>query len=236
MAKNKFLKKFISLFLAVGMILCMMPVLAFSEANTTLTISNKEISANGSGNVTVDISANSQVTVIQFVIRYDTTKLQLNSVTAGTVAASPDINSGTAGEIRFVWDDTTALTAGGTLMTMNFSPKEGFIEGSSSVEFGQEQGDEFIFGFIGDDMQYVPIPVTEEAGTVTVVDYILGDVNGDNEVDAYDLTMLARHLGKIETITNNKRLSASDVTKDGEVDAYDLTKLARYLGKIDSEL
>ncbi len=63
-----------------------------------------------------------------------------------------------------------------------------------------------------------------------------GDLNGDGEVDASDLTVLARHVGKVETIEDSTYLANADVTGDGNVDASDLTRLAQYVGKIISAL
>ena len=65
---------------------------------------------------------------------------------------------------------------------------------------------------------------------------LYGDANGDNKVDASDLTRLARHLAKIEMITNSKQLENADVNHDGKVSSEDLTKLARYIAKIISSL
>ncbi|MCD8001693.1 MAG: dockerin type I domain-containing protein [Oscillospiraceae bacterium] len=55
-------------------------------------------------------------------------------------------------------------------------------------------------------------------------------------MDASDLTILARHVGKVETIEDEAYLANADVTGDGNVDASDLTKLAQYVGKIISSL
>ena len=63
-----------------------------------------------------------------------------------------------------------------------------------------------------------------------------GDVNGDGEADAGDLTALARHVAKIETITDEELLKNADVNQDGNIDSADLTKLARYVAKIISSL
>ncbi|MCD8390066.1 MAG: leucine-rich repeat protein, partial [Oscillospiraceae bacterium] len=63
-----------------------------------------------------------------------------------------------------------------------------------------------------------------------------GDLNGDGEVNASDLTILARHVGKVETMQDETYLATADVTGDGNVDASDLTKLAQYVGKIISSL
>ena len=62
-------------------------------------------------------------------------------------------------------------------------------------------------------------------------DYLLGDVNGDGEVDARDLTALARHVAKIQTL-DKQYWAAADVTGDDAIDASDLTKLARFVAKI----
>ncbi len=59
----------------------------------------------------------------------------------------------------------------------------------------------------------------------------LGDVNGDNAVDAKDLTALARHVAKIETITDATLLKNADVDGKNGITPADLTKLARYVAK-----
>ena len=60
-----------------------------------------------------------------------------------------------------------------------------------------------------------------------------GDVNGDGEVGADDLTALARHVGKIELITDEKRLRCCDLDGVEGVGADDLTKLARIVAQIE---
>ena len=67
-------------------------------------------------------------------------------------------------------------------------------------------------------------------------EYTLGDVNGDGEVNANDVTALARHIAKIESIADEALLAAADVNKDGDVGAEDLTHLARFIAKIIPEL
>ena len=62
---------------------------------------------------------------------------------------------------------------------------------------------------------------------------LLGDVTLNNKVDAEDLTMLARHVAKIEIMTDNQRLVNGDVDLSNLIDAVDLTKLARHVAKIE---
>ena len=59
-----------------------------------------------------------------------------------------------------------------------------------------------------------------------------GDVNLDCEVNADDLTALARHVAKIEILEDAYALLCSDVDDNGTQSADDLTKLARYVAKI----
>ena len=59
-----------------------------------------------------------------------------------------------------------------------------------------------------------------------------GDIDGSGEVTADDLTALARHIGKIETLTNAGALTAADYNGDNEVSSDDLTALARKVARI----
>ncbi len=61
---------------------------------------------------------------------------------------------------------------------------------------------------------------------------LLGDVTGDGVVDAADLTVLARHVARIERIDATALLANADVNSDGDVTSSDLTKMAQYLAKI----
>lgn len=66
-------------------------------------------------------------------------------------------------------------------------------------------------------------------------DVKIGDVDNDGAVAASDLTVLARHVGGIETITDAKAVEAADTDKSGAIDASDLTKLARVVAQIDTD-
>ena len=58
-----------------------------------------------------------------------------------------------------------------------------------------------------------------------------GDLDGNGDVDAADLTLLARHVAKIDPLTGQALINA-DVDRDGDVDSNDLTIHARYVAKI----
>ena len=63
-------------------------------------------------------------------------------------------------------------------------------------------------------------------------DGLKGDVDKDGQILASDATALARHLAKIEIITDPAMLKNADTNGDGTVGAADATKLARYLARI----
>ena len=57
-------------------------------------------------------------------------------------------------------------------------------------------------------------------------------MNGDDTIDANDITDLSRHIAKISEIEDSDMLKACDVDGNGAVDANDLTVLSRYVAKI----
>ena len=81
-------------------------------------------------------------------------------------------------------------------------------------------------------MTVPPIQTEVNVGMKSTSGSLLGDINNDKSVDAKDLTALARHLAKIEVITDSARLKAADTNKDGSVTAVDLTQLAKYVARI----
>lgn len=68
---------------------------------------------------------------------------------------------------------------------------------------------------------------------VETVSSVPGDVDLDGEVSAADLTILARHVGGIEKITDATSQAMADMDGNAEMEAGDLTALAREVGKID---
>lgn len=61
---------------------------------------------------------------------------------------------------------------------------------------------------------------------------ILGDVNGDENINIYDVTTIQRYLVELETFNENQ-LALADTNGDGEVDIADATYLQMYLAEFD---
>lgn len=82
--------------------------------------------------------------------------------------------------------------------------------------------------------QYAPKMYEMEVyGTLAPGGAASGDVDMSGDVGSTDLTLLARAVANIETLTDEATLAA-DVDMSGQVDSADLTALARYVAGIDS--
>lgn len=60
-----------------------------------------------------------------------------------------------------------------------------------------------------------------------------GDVDEDGEVTSADLTALARHLARVETLESDTAKVNADLDEDGDIGATDLTALARTVAGIE---
>ena len=95
----------------------------------------------------------------------------------------------------------------------------------------------------GKEMSYTEycVEVTDSNGKMATVNFTVffefstlrGDVNQDNDRTAEDLTMLARHVAKIEELDNYGALDCADVDESSDINAGDLTMLARHVAKIE---
>ena len=105
-----------------------------------------------------------------------------------------------------------------------------YFENVYPTEIGEEES--YIY-LAGTGMEYTKlgkiVPNVEE---VLPPAGMKGDVDLDEDVDAADVTMLLRHVSKIEYITDDVALENGEVTGDGILDAADVTKLLRYVSKI----
>ena len=61
-------------------------------------------------------------------------------------------------------------------------------------------------------------------------DVTLGDVNGDGQINIFDLTQCMNHIIKKAELTGNS-LQAADVNEDGQVNIFDLTRIMNHIIK-----
>ena len=97
---------------------------------------------------------------------------------------------------------------------------------------GIKEGSAVLTGSLSLGSKTAQIQITVNVVRADFDDPVLGDVNSDNAVNAQDLTVLARHLAKIQILADARELKAADTDRDGIIDASDLTTLAKYVAKI----
>ena len=100
-------------------------VAAFAAENAEISFDT--YSSDGNGNVCVDvnISENGDPAMLQFCVAYDSSVLDIVSVTTGDAFSgnsSPVINQ-IDGKIYFIWDSFQPLEDGGTMLHVEFSQK-----------------------------------------------------------------------------------------------------------------
>ena len=115
----------------------------------------------------------------------------------------------------------------GEFMELVFIVNEDVALGDTSVTLEYAQGN---ISNVNEDV--INLKVTPS--TVSVVEYVAGDINSDGILTAQDLTRLYKYLSNVEgTVVNEPAL---DLNNDGYVNAKDLTRLMRYLSGEEIEI
>lgn len=158
-----------------------------------------------------------------FGIRY-TDGLELLSVEeSALVPATLQVNTPVFGGYNFLWANESVVTSDdGYLLKLTFRyVSEKKTDQSVSVVYGMQGDNEG--GFYTADEQYCKFMT--QSGTVSVVDHLPGDVDGDGDVDIMDATRIAwSFVGKKDE--NGEVYSVdiryADVNLDGKVNLVDV--------------
>ncbi len=191
------------------------------EYGVELHVSDAKAAAGETVTVDIVLDKNVGFTYLKLGLVYDADALELVSVTNGTI-----VNSLTQGK-SYIWSVAEDATATGVLATLTFKVKDGTSAGNYAVtvtctECCNEREQDVAVGITG--------------GTVTVMDYIYGDCNGDGAVNGKDVTRLLRYLADYNPTTGESEIEVSlgaDATGDGEINGKDVTRLLRYLADYD---
>ena len=76
------------------------------------------------------------------------------------------------------------------------------------------------------------IKIETSGSTYSYTVSVLGDLNGDSEIDIFDVTKLYQYIKNVRQITDPVELSAANIADDGEYDIWDVTVLYRYIKDI----
>lgn len=227
MAKTK---KLLSVFLALLMMLTVFPASMIASAANAATVTVESVNAVPGSNVEVNINVknNPGILAANFTVTYDKGFTLIDSKSGDAFSAlsmtkPENYNS----PCKFGWDALEIADKDikdGTILTLTFSVDKGVSANSKlNVKLSYQNGN-----IIDSDLN--DIPVTINNGSVTIIDYIPGDINGDGTIDLKDVT-LVRRLVTGYSVTANKL--AADVNGDGEITMKDVVLIRRYV--VDAE-
>ena len=227
MAKTK---KLLSVFLALLMLLTVFPTSIIASAANAATVTVESVNAVPGSNVEVNIYVknNPGILAANFTVTYDKGLTLIDSKSGDAFSAlsmtkPENYNS----PCKFGWDALEIADKDikdGTILTLTFSVDKSVSANSKlNVKLSYQNGN-----IIDSDLN--DIPVTINNGSVTIIDYIPGDINGDGTIDLKDVT-LVRRLVTGYSVTANKL--AADVNGDGEITMKDVVLIRRYV--VDAE-
>ena len=173
--------------------------------------------------IPVTIKQNSGIAGFSYDVNYDSSKLQLKKMTAGTVTKEGTFT--TNGNV-VNWYTTDNITANGTILNITFTILKDTADGKYPVSISLHDGKK---NLVNEEGSYVK--AAYKAGEVEVVSGILGDINGDKDITIADVVLLNRYvLGKVSLDSDKKKLA--DMNSDGDVTIGDVVLLNRQvLGK-----
>ena len=235
------MKKAVAFLLAAVLLLSLMtttfaatPIISFGKATFTQQGEKQTLVIEGR-----DLDS---VSVIQFTVKYDSTKVKLLNVAPdnskdhfpGKVIGAADngiipdatVNGGIPGEVIVVWEYTEGIKADGILVELEF---EALVKNAGEIKLELDTTEKFIVrkdGQNGLPTVDVEIETTDEPLAVP------GDVDGNGKIEAYDASLILQYVvGKINNIT----VAAADVDGNGKIEAYDASLILQYVvGKINS--
>ena len=220
-------KRILSLLMAVCLITTLVSVCsvsAFAAENGENYIYVRGNKAKPGEMLEVPISADLSdgVACLTFTPTYDHSALELvsveNKIDTGSFLFNEDPTNP-----KFIWYNTENSDFSGSggvqIFVLVFQVKSSAREGTYPVTVEYNEND--ICNENGSR-----IPLTVEAGEITIFRYLVADVDNDMVVSSADVVKLARYLVYMETEINT---FGADVNKDGEIDGRDLVKLSRYM-------
>lgn len=227
MAKTK---KLLSVFLALLMMLTVFPTSIIASAANAATVTVESVNAVPGSNVEVNINVknNPGILAANFTVTYDKGLTLIDSKSGDAFSAlsmtkPENYNS----PCKFGWDALEIADEDikdGTILTLTFSVDKNVSANTKlNVKLSYQNGNII-------DSNLNDIPVTINNGSVTIIDYIPGDINGDGTIDLKDVT-LVRRLVTGYGVTANKL--AADVNGDGEITMKDVVLIRRYV--VDAE-
>ena len=175
--------------------------------------------------IKANIAKNPGISAYKFTIHYDSSKMLPTAIHpnrdfGGTF--EDNLSEQTGDQFNVLWYSAQDTDVNGELFTVDFSVSDTALLGDSTpVTLTYNPTD--ICNTDGDFLSLY----TKNA-SVFIKEPLPGDVFEDDEVNVYDLTLMARYITLLESFTK-RQLIAADVNNDDVVDIKDVVKTAQYL-------
>jgi uncharacterized protein YjdB len=173
--------------------------------------------------VPVYIVRNPGIAAFAVTVNYDSSLLTPVSITPGELLSggtfTTNLDDAGRTSLRATWYQSTDMTADGLAFTVKF--RAGAAAGSGDVSVSHDAGG--ISNASKDEVNF-----QAETAKISVIDYLVGDIYADNEINMKDIVLLAQSFNHLATLTAQQSLAA-DLVYDGTVDAKDLVALVQLL-------
>ena len=225
-------KKLISLFMAITMIITVLPlgVLTFGAAETTtaavISVYSTYAMKDSDVEVSLIIKNNPGILGMTLKLEYDENKAELTAVKKGdaldymTFTTPQDLRSG----CQLPWDAENVSeedVKDGEIAILTFHVKDTAENGDFvNIRLSYNRG-----AIIDNDMNAIVVGI--DNGTIQIIDYIPGDLNGDGIVNTTDVVFLRRFVAGGYNVTINE--AAADVNDDGLINTTDAVYIRRYI-------
>ena len=226
--KNRFVKltTILTVAILIALLMSISVVAATSESShetTTFYIEDCLAQAGESVTVKVYVENNPGILNALLTLSFDE-RLVLSSIEQGTALSSLDFTPPGRKNTpcNFLWDAIEEVdSSNGVILLLTFEiPADADPGTVYSLDLSYAYGD------IADgDLNSVECKIIN--GTIEVLDYTPGDVNGDGRFNGTDVTLLRRHITGGYDVSIH--LNAADVNNDGRINGTDVTLIRRYI-------
>lgn len=193
------------------------------ETSGTIAVSSVRARAGQTITVKVNLSANKGISNMRLQMTYPE-GFTLENVQKGDALSSLTFTPPgklSANPVNFVWDGTEADTSEGCILELTFRVADTVAVGDYSISLSYQRDD-----VLDGDLE--SIDLTLQDGTVSVVEFTRGDIDGDGVIGMKDLGTLRKYFaGGYDA--GNFVMEAADLDGDGGVTMKDLGVLRRYL-------
>ena len=224
------MKRIISVILVLAMILILPPFSteAADQGPYYAIEGEKTVKSGETVSLKVAIYNNPGIISLRFRVTYDENLELVEIVDGKLLSGMSEPSPNVASPYILKWADYRATannTANGVVVTLVFRAKANLVSATAAVGIEHVEGR----NANGSKVAFASTTTTIEITSNMV--YVRGDLDLDGDVDAEDLTILARHVAGIEEVVGDA-LTNADVDGDSEIDSEDLTLHARYVAGI----